>query len=63
MKSFCEDARQFLDEEEVSGLTRDNYGVVVLYAQWSQGVARVAGKNYDTLQKAIDVVLYGIGKL
>ena len=48
--------RQFLDEEEVSGLTRDNYGVVVLYAQWSQGVARVAGKNYDTLQKAIDVV-------
>ena len=47
---------KFDNEELVSNLTEEEYGVIVLYAQWAKGIAEVNGVHYDTLQEAIDAV-------
>ena len=46
------------DEQQVNNLVNVDNGSITLYAQWEeiQGVAKVNGVYYPTLQEAIDVV-------
>ena len=48
--------KDFYDEELVSDLTSEAYGVVTLYAQWSKGTAQVNGVDYDGVQDALDKI-------